>query len=126
MLAHPPGDTTRGSVVGPLKWCGEGVLVLGVYPGQEIPDLQIPAAAIQRLWVRGTQGIPGLVGGAVVGGISGGALASVKTRVCSVGSPPVTSTCRGDVFVSSAIGAGIGGLVGWVLGRGLPRWARVF
>jgi hypothetical protein len=126
VLARTRTGTIHGSFVGPLERCGNGVLILGLYPGQVIPDYQIPAGAIRRVWVRGTHGTIGLIAGTVSGATLGGAIASFRTRPCVVGTPPVQTFCNGDIARSAVISGVVGGVIGWVLGRGLPRWARVF
>jgi hypothetical protein len=114
------------SYIGPLEQCGDSVLVLGLYAGQETPHLELLAGRIRRVWVRSTQGKWGLVAGAISGGVIVGALAAAKTRVCTVGTPPVNTTCHGDIGTNAAMGAAVGGLLGFLLGREFPRWARVF
>ena len=126
VLAHARTDTRRGSVVGPLVRCGDGVLVIGLYPGQEIPEYQVPAGMIKGVWVRDNQKTWGLVSGLLIGGLAGGGLAAAKSNLCARGSPPVQTECSGDVFVGTALGAAIGGFVGSVLGSGFPHWTRIF
>lgn len=126
VLARTPTSTIHGSFVGPLERCGNGVLILGLYPGQVIPDYQIPAGAIRRVWVRGTQSTIGLIAGTVSGATLGGAIASFRSRLCVVGTPPVQTLCHDDIARNAVIGGVVGGVIGWVLGRGLPRWAKVF
>jgi membrane protein YqaA with SNARE-associated domain len=38
----------------------------------------------------------------------------------------VYATCPDNIAVNAAIFGAVGGLVGWVLGRGFPRWAKIF
>jgi hypothetical protein len=124
--AFTPIDTIRGSVVGPMISCADGYLVLGLYPGQDDPEYRVPTHIVHRLWVRGNAGLVGLFAGIVLGAGSGGAIAAARTNVCSPsGSPPVSSTCHGDILADALIGGAAGGVVGWVLGRGFPHWHRI-
>lgn len=120
-----PEDSTRGAVVGPMVRCGDGLLVLGLYPGQDDPEYGVPTAAVHRLWVRDNAGSVGLLAGTILGAVSGGALAAVHTNICFRGNPPASATCHGDIAADALIGGAVGGLLGWVLGQGFPHWKRI-
>lgn len=122
---YTPLDTTRGSVVGPMVRCAGGYLVLGPYPGQDDPELQVPTHAIHRLWVRDNARAIGGIAGAIFGAVSGGAIAAVRTNICYRSNPPASYHCHGDIVAGALIGGAVGGLAGWVLGRGLPHWRRL-
>jgi hypothetical protein len=123
--AYEPDDTTRGSVVGPMVRCAEGYLVLGRYPGQDDAAYRVPTHSIHRLWVRDNARLVGLVSGIVLGAGAGGGIAAARTEICFRGTPPAYSTCHGPIVADALIGGAVGGLVGWVLGRGLPHWRRI-
>jgi hypothetical protein len=114
------------SVVGPLQECTRDSLVLGPYPGQPTPRYSVPKPAINRVWVRSNWRVGGLVAGAAFGAGAGAGIASIKSNLCvqPVGRSPLP--CPGHVARNALIGAAVGGIIGWVLGQGLPRWARVF
>lgn len=120
-----PEDSTRGAVVGPMVRCADGLLVLGLYPGQDDPEYGVPTAAVHRLWVRDNAGSVGLLAGTILGAVSGGALAAVHTNICFRGNPPASATCHGDIAADALIGGAVGGLLGWVLGQGFPHWKRI-
>lgn len=124
--SYTPLDTTRGSVVGPMVRCAGGYLVLGLYPGQDDPELQVPTHAIHRLWVRDNARVIGGIAGAIFGAASGGAIAAVRTNLCYRYNPPASYHCHGDIVAGALIGCAVGGLAGWVLGRGFPHWSRIF
>jgi len=119
-------DTTAASVVGPFVSCRDTMLTLAYYPGQIDSGYAVRTALIQRLWVRGTQGRSGLIFGAAAGALAGGGIAATRSKICFKGSPPVYATCPDNIAVNAAIFGAVGGLVGWVLGRGFPRWATIF
>jgi hypothetical protein len=121
-----PSDTTRGSVIGPLVRCTGGYLVLGRYPGQDDPELQVPTHSIHRLWVRDNARVIGGIAGTIFGAASGGAIAAVRTNICYRANPPASYHCHGDIVAGALIGGAVGGLAGWVLGRGFPHWSRIF
>lgn len=123
--SYTPLDTTRGSVVGPMVRCTGGYLVLGLYPGQDDPELQVPTHAIHRLWVRDNSRVIGGIAGTIFGAASGGAIAAVRTRICYRYNPLASYHCHGDIVAGALIGGAVGGLAGWVLGQGLPHWRRI-
>lgn len=123
--SYTPLDTTRGSVVGPMVRCAGGYLVLGLYPGQDDPELQVPTHTIHRLWVRDNARVIGGIAGAIFGAASGGAIAAVRTNICYRDNPPASYHCHGDIVAGALIGGAVGGLLGWALGRGLPHWSRI-
>src|SRR5512135_645472 len=113
-----PGFPTRAR-------CADGYLVLGLYPGQDDPEYRLPTHTIHRMWARGNARVVGFFTGAVVGAAAGGGLAAVRSDVCFRGTPPAYSTCHGNIAADAFIGGAVGGLLGWVLGRGLPHWTRI-
>jgi hypothetical protein len=119
-----------GSTVGPAIRCDAQGIILGSYLGQAAPAYIVPAAEVQRVWVRRGSGLAGLVFGATLGGLSGGVIAGVRSGLCPV--PPSTpysainAPCHGNVGAGAVAGAAVGGLIGWVIGHGLPHWKRVF
>lgn len=123
--AQPMSDTTRGSVVGPLRQCADTLLVLGTYPGQEDSMYPVRTTMIRQLWVRGNSGTLGLMTGAASGAAMVGGIAAIRSKICFVGSPPVYTRCHGDIALNVVIGAAAGGLAGWVLGRGFSHWERI-
>lgn len=118
-------DTTPASVVGPFVAC-DTVLTLGYYPGQIDSGYSVRTALVRRLWARNTQGRNGLIIGGAAGALAGGAFAATRSKVCFKGSPPVYATCHNNIPLNAALFGAIGGLAGWVLGRGLPHWAKIF
>ena len=120
-----PEGSVPGSVVGPMVRCADGYLVLGLYPGQDDPEYRVPTHTIHRMWARGNARVVGFFTGAVVGAAAGGGLAAVRSDVCFRGTPPAYSTCHGNIAADAFIGGAVGGLLGWVLGRGLPHWSRI-
>lgn len=120
-----PEGSVPGSVVGPMVRCTDGYLVLGLYPGQDDPEYRVPTHTVHRMWLRDNARVVGFFAGAVAGAAAGGALAAVRSDVCIRGNPPVSSTCHGDIAADAFIGGAVGGLLGWVLGRGLPHWKRI-
>jgi hypothetical protein len=119
-------DTTAASVVGPFVSCRDTVLTLAYYPGQIDSGYAVRTALIRRLWVRGTQGRNGLIFGGAAGALAGGGVAATRSKICFKGSPPVYATCHDNIAVNAAVFGALGSLVGWTLGRGFPRWARIF
>lgn len=119
-------DTTAASVVGPFVSCRDTLLALAYYPGQIDSGYAVRTALIRRLWVRGTQGRGGLIVGAAAGALAGGGIAATRSKICFKGSPPVYTTCHDNIAVNAAIVGAVGGLVGWVLGRGFPHWSKIF
>lgn len=123
--AQPMSDTTRGSVVGPLRQCIDTLLVLGSYLGQEDSTYPVRTTMIRQLWVRSNSGKLGLMTGAASGVAIVGGIAAIRSKICFVGSPAVYSRCHGDIALNALIGAAAGGLAGWVLGRGFSHWKRI-
>jgi hypothetical protein len=119
-------DTTAASVVGPFVSCRDTLLTLAYYPGQIDSGYAVRTALIRRLWVRGTQGRNGLIFGGAAGALAGGGVAATRSKICFKGSPPVYATCHDNIAVNAAVFGALGSLVGWTLGRGFPRWARIF
>jgi len=124
--APAPLDTSHASVVGPLVRCTNEQIVLGAYPGQEDSAYVVRTRWLRRLWVRDDARRPGLIAGSVAGAVTFGSLAALRSELCTRGQPPVSTTCSGPWFRDAVIGAAVGGLVGWVLGSGLPRWRRIW
>lgn len=118
-------DTTRASVIGPFVSC-DSVLTLGYAPGQIDSGYAVRTALIRRMWARSTQARVGLIAGTATGVVAGGAFAAARTKICFKGSPPVYTRCHDNILVNAAIVGAAGGLIGWVLGRGFPGWARIF
>lgn len=114
------------SVVGPLQECTRDSLVLGPYPGQPAPRYTVPKSAISRVWVRSNWRVGGLMAGAAFGAGTGAGIASIKSNLCVEAVGPSPLPCPGHVARNALIGAAVGGIIGWVLGQGLPRWARVY
>ncbi|HKE88777.1 MAG TPA: hypothetical protein VKB45_00485 [Gemmatimonadales bacterium] len=118
-------DTTAASVIGPFVSC-DSVLTLGYAPGQIDSGYAVRTALIRRMWARTTQARVGLLAGFATGAVAGGAFAAARTKICFTGSPPVYTRCHDNIVVNAAIVGAAGGLIGWVLGRGFPRWSRIF
>ena len=121
-----PEGSVPGNVVGPMVRCTDGFLVLGLYPGQDDPEYRVATASIRRVWVRNHAGPLGLLVGAAAGAASGAGIAAVRSDLCYRGAPPVASPCHHDVVSYALVGGVVGGLLGYVLGRGFPHWNRIF
>jgi hypothetical protein len=67
----------------------------------------------------------GFIAGASAGAAAGAGLGATRSQVCFRGTPPVFSHCHGDITADALIGGAVGGLLGWVLGRGFPHWSRI-
>lgn len=106
--------------VGPVVRCGDREIVLGPYIGQDEPQYIVPTRAVQRIWVRRRASREGLTFGAASGAAVGGLFAAVGSNTCG-GSP-----CHGNIPVGLAMGALVGGVVGWFIGSGLPHWKLVY
>jgi hypothetical protein len=86
----------------------------------------VRAELVRRMWARDNQHRVGLIAGAIAGAVAGGVVAQSKSEICFKGSPPVAATCHGNVVVDAFVFGGGGALLGLVLGRSIPRWARIF
>jgi hypothetical protein len=117
-------DTTRASVVGPFVSCSDTLLTLGFVNGDS--SRSVRAELVRRMWARDNQHRVGLIAGAIAGAVAGGVVAQSKSEICFKGSPPVAATCHGNVVVDAFVFGGGGALLGLVLGRSIPRWARIF
>ena len=117
-------DTTRASVVGPFVSCSDTLLTLGF--GHSDTSRSVRTELIQRMWARDNQRRIGLIAGAIAGGVAGGVVAQSKSEICFKGSPPVAATCHGNVVINAVVFGGGGAIVGLVLGRTIPRWAKIF
>lgn len=118
-------DTTQASVIGPFASC-DSVLTLGYAPGQVDSGYAVRTQLIRRMWARSTQARVGLIAGAATGAVAGGAFAAARSKICFTGSPPVYTRCHDNILVNAAIVGAVGGLMGWVLGRGFPGWRKIF
>ena len=114
---------SRSRVVGPVLRCDEQTLALGPY--LDSTQTLVPIAAVRHVWVRARAGGAGFLLGAGLGGGLGVLFTAVRSRVCSTPSTTAVN-CGGNVLVGAGAGLAIGGLVGWVLGRGFPRWQRIY
>ena len=119
-------DSTPASVVGPFVSCRDSLLTLAWYPGQIDSGYSVRTTLIRRLWVRGTQARSGLIFGAAAGAVAGGGIAALRSSICFTGYPPVYSTCHDNIPRNALIFGAAGGLAGWMLGHGFPRWAKIF
>lgn len=117
-------DTTRASVVGPFVSCSDTLLTLGF--GHSDSSRSVRTELIQRMWARDNQRRIGLIAGAIAGAVAGGVVAQGKSEICFKGSPPVAATCHGNVVINAVVFGGGGAIVGLVLGRTIPRWAKIF
>ena len=124
--APAPLDTSHASVFGPFVSCTSGQIVLGAYPGQEDTAYSVRIAWIRRLWVRDNARKPGLIVGAAAGAVTFGTVAALRSDVCYDAATGVPTRCGGPWFRDAIIGAAAGGLIGWVLGSGFPRWRKIF
>ncbi|HET9709779.1 MAG TPA: hypothetical protein VFP39_15875 [Gemmatimonadales bacterium] len=117
-------DTTRASVVGPFVGCSDTLLMLGI--GHSDSSRSVPTDLVRRMWARDNQRRIGLIAGTLAGAVAGGVVAQSKSEICFKGSPPVAATCHGNLVVNAVVFGGGGALLGLVLGRSIPRWARIF
>jgi hypothetical protein len=117
-------DTTRASVVGPFVSCSDTLLTLGFAHSDSGRNLR--TELVRRMWALDNQRRVGLIAGAIAGAVAGGVVAQSKSEICFKGSPPVAATCRGNVIINAVVFGGGGALVGLVLGRTIPRWAKIF
>ena len=117
-------DTTRASVVGPFVSCSDTLLTLGL--GHSDSSRSVPTELVRRMWARDNQRRIGLIAGALAGAVAGGVVAQSKSEICFTGSPPVASTCHSNTVINVFVFGGGGALVGLVLGRTIPRWAKIF
>ena len=117
-------DSSRASVAGPFLGCSDTVLTLG-YGGSD-SSRAVRTEMIRRMWARDNQRRLGLIAGVLAGAAVGVAIASAKSEICFKGSPPVAATCHGNVVINAIVFGGGGGLVGLLVGRSVPRWARIF
>jgi len=118
--APAPLDTGHTSVVGPLLRCASDQIVLGAYLGQEDTAYVVRIRWLRRLWVRDNARRPGLIAGSATGAVTFGVFGALRSNVCGN-----QATCSGPWFRDAIIGAAVGGLVGWVLGSGQPRWRQI-
>lgn len=112
-------DTTRASVVGPFVSCSDTLLMVG-------SDRVVRTELIRGMWARDNQRGLGMLLGAAAGVAAGTVVARSKSEICFKGSPPVAATCHGNVIINAFVFGGGGVLVGLVVGRSIPRWARIF
>lgn len=119
-------DSSAASVVGPFASCRDSLLKLAYYPGQIDSGYSVRTALIRRVWVRGTQARNGLIFGAAAGALAGGGIAAMRSRICTSGFPPVYTTCHGNIPLNALLVGAAGGLAGWILGSGFPRWAKIY
>jgi len=117
-------DTTRASVVGPFVGCSDTLLTLGI--GHSDSSRTVRTELVRRMWARDNQRRIGLIAGAVAGAVAGGVVAQSKSEICFKGSPPVATTCHSNTVINAFVFGGGGALLGLVLGRSIPRWARIF
>lgn len=117
-------DTTQASVVGPFVSCSDTLLTLGYHPGQIDSGYAVRTELIRRMWARNNQARIGLIAGAAAGAVVGGAIAAGKSEICFKGS--TATRCHGNVVINAAVFGGGGGLLGLLLGRAFPRWAKIF
>jgi hypothetical protein len=119
VIATASTRAVHGSLVGPLRRCETGRLVLGPSMAQS-ESTAIPTVMVQRLWVRDNSRRLGLLVGAPVGAVIGGGLALVKTCTSS------SMHCRGNVALDALLGGVVGGVFGWAFGHGLPGWKNIY
>lgn len=117
-------DTSRVSVVGPFVSCSDTLLTLGYGHGDSSRTLR--TEQIGGMWVRDNQRRIGLVAGAVAGVAVGIAAARSKNEICFKGSPPAAATCHGNIVINALVFGAGGSLVGLLVGRNIPRWAKIF
>ena len=100
-----------------------GLTTLTVRPRMEVRDsVQLELAEVSEVWVeRGTRALPGLLLGAALG------LAIGKAYVLSACQGVPGDRCTTDISAKAYIGlgTGVGGLMGLVVGSGMPRWRIV-
>lgn len=128
----PPGRLTRvqmfnerRSDVGPLVSCSRVELVLGPGPSAGEGTLVLPAPGIAQVWARANRSLEGGIVGFVLGAVSAYTASAVAGGICQGSSGPYTCGSR-DRLRTTVIGAAVGALLGWAIGRGLPRWSRRF
>ena len=124
--APAPLDTGHASIIGPFVRCTSDLIVLGAYPGQEDTAYSVRVRWIRRLWVRDNARKPGFILGAVTGALTFGTVAALRSDVCYDPATGVATRCGGPWLRDAVIGGAVGGLVGWVLGSGFPRWRSIF
>jgi len=117
-------DTTRASVVGPFVSCSDTLLTVGI--GHSDSSRAVRTELVRRMWARDNQRRIGLIAGVIAGAVAGGVVAQSKSEICFKGSPPVATTCHSNTVINAFVFGGGGALVGLVLGRAIPRWARIF
>lgn len=117
-------DTTRASVVGPFVGCSDTLLMLGIAHSDS--SRTVRTELVRRMWARDNHSRIGLIAGAIAGAVAGGVVAQSKSEICFKGSPPVATTCHSSTVINAFVFGGGGALVGLVLGRAIPRWARIF
>lgn len=85
---------------------------------EEPQPLHLPATSIDTLWTRGSSAKIGAIAGALIGAALGtglGVLCGETGNDCNTGEA---------IALFGGIGLGGGGLLGAVIGAGLPRWHR--
>ena len=111
-IAVPDGKILEGRFVA----VRDGDLIL------DGPPARIPAAAVQKVWIRGRAVKLGAIIGGVAFGLFTGALGGLSGAFCE-------SNCEGAVIQGAAVGAGggaaAGALAGGLAGAAFPKWRRV-
>jgi hypothetical protein len=87
------------------------------------PAIRIPAASIQKVWIRGRATKTGAIIGGIVVGVSSALLGAAAGAFCE-------SDCGDfDVYrygaIGFATGAGMGALTGGIVGAAFPKWHRL-
>lgn len=109
-----------GWVQGPLVRVTADALVVGSAGGER----GLPLADLRSVWARGRQTRRGAKIGALVGGLGAfGFSAFLGALVTAEGG--TADEVGTFVVVSTALGAGGGGLIGGIAGAALPRWRRI-
>ena len=83
-----------------------------------VQPLRVPATTIDTLWTRGTS----VKTGAIVGALLGGALGAGLGVLCGETQDDCNTT--GAVALFGGVGLGGGGVLGALVGLGIPRWQR--
>jgi hypothetical protein len=106
------GATATGLAVRPFGWIGTGSVPIA------------PVTGVQALYERGNAHKEGSILGGLAG--IGIALAFGMDDKCLLTSPDNHSSCVMELLGHGALGAFVGGGVGWAVGRRVPRWHRRF